>query len=177
MTTPTGQVTWTVDVPAGADARVTFTPSTPLLHEPGVTVVLAAGHLESPDGTDLVTLAATDLTSPAGWTWCAHLRVDGRLMTSFPFHLPAGTVVDLADLVPVAVSPGVRILTGPRGPAGPPGPISDGWRPGTGMELRDSFAGYPAGAVPAGSTAEIASPAKVTSNVSAAPETSTVTVA
>ncbi|MCA1192606.1 hypothetical protein [Saccharopolyspora sp. 6V] len=42
--------------------------------------------------------------------------------------------------------------------------------PGSSVRPRPATTSPPAGAVPAGSTAEIASPAKLTSNASAAPE-------
>jgi hypothetical protein len=117
---PTGQVTWRIYAPDAAEVRVTFVPSAPILHATGLpdptTVVLAHGTLTAPDGTPLE-LPATD-GDPGGWTWTAHLRIDGALMLSVPFELPTGAVVDLATVVPISESAGVRVLQGPPGPPG-----------------------------------------------------------
>jgi hypothetical protein len=124
----TGTVRWSVQAPDGAAIRVTFVPSVPLVHAAApdpTTVVLGREQLTG----DAITLNATDDpdVTPTGWTWVAHLRVDDRLVTSFPFTLASGESIDLAELAPVPESRGVTIIRGPageRGPAGPPGPAS-----------------------------------------------------
>lgn len=121
---PTGQVKWRVYAPDADDVRVTFVPSARVLHMPSApepyTAVLDNGVMSGPEG-ELLALAATD-GDPSGWTWTAHLRIDGALLLSVPFTLPTGTVVDLAQVVPVTESAGVRMLQGPPGPTGPAGP-------------------------------------------------------
>lgn len=109
---PTGQVRWRVYAPGADDVRVTFVPSAPVLHLAGAvepfTAVLDNGVMAGADG-ELLALPATD-GDPSGWTWTAHLRIDGALLLSVPFELPTGAVVDLATVAPVIQSAGVRIL-------------------------------------------------------------------
>ncbi len=116
----TGTVAWTVDAPGADDIRVTITPSVRLVHAAApapATVVLDRETLAT-GGT--VTLNATDDpdVSPTGWTWVAHLRVDGELVTSFPFHLASGSSINLATEAPVDTSTGTPILRGPKGDPG-----------------------------------------------------------
>jgi hypothetical protein len=119
----TGTVRWSIDAPPGTDVRVTFTPSVPLVHAAAPdprTVVLDREQLTG----RRVTLNATDDpdVTPTGWTWVAHLRLDGQLVASFPFDLPSGADLDLAELAPVPESRGVTIVRGPVGDTGPAGP-------------------------------------------------------
>jgi hypothetical protein len=119
----TGTVRWSVQAPDGAAIRVTFVPSVPLVHAAApdpTTVVLGREQLTGDD----ITLNATDDpdVTPTGWTWVAHLRVDDRLVTSFPFTLASGESIDLAELAPVPESRGVTIVRGPAGDTGPTGP-------------------------------------------------------
>jgi lysophospholipase L1-like esterase len=120
----TGTVRWSIDTPAGTTVQVTFVPSVPLVHAAAPdprTVVLDREQLTG----ETVTLNATDDpdVTPTGWTWVAHLRLDDQLIASFPFDLPTGAELDLAELAPVPESRGVTIVRGPAGAAGPAGPV------------------------------------------------------
>jgi hypothetical protein len=127
----TGTVRWSIDAPPGTDVRVTFTPSVPLVHAAAPdprTVVLDREQLTG----ESVTLNATDDpdVTPTGWTWVAHLRLAGQLVASFPFDLPSGAALDLAELAPVPESRGVTIVRGPVGDTGPAGPQGATGAPG-----------------------------------------------
>lgn len=74
------------------------------------------------DGALSVDLAATDnpdLTN-IDWVWSVRFRLLGGLKKdAFTFELPAGTTVDLADVMPVVVDQcGTANIRGPAGPAG-----------------------------------------------------------
>lgn len=141
-----GQVKWsavsaaadTADLDALPDAvpvtgTVTFTPSAKVLLAPAgsppITVFAtpmeynldSSGVLRDAEGRATITLVATDSAglTPTGWTYTASYRLNGGLVRgSFSFELPAGTIVDLTTVAPVATAGGASII---QGPAGPPG--------------------------------------------------------
>jgi len=56
-----------------------------------------------------------------GWTWQASFVMDGFKKASFDFTGTGGQTYDLAQLTPVATSPGVLVQRGPQGEVGPAG--------------------------------------------------------
>lgn len=90
------------------------------------------GYL-SRDGSRDVTLWATDDPdgNPVNWQWRVTFSLDhkghGVYHAPFNFELPAGSVVDLTVVAPLATpSPGTIIIQGPMGPMGPQGPQGEG---------------------------------------------------
>lgn len=77
------------------------------------------------DGKGSATLIATDDedNNPTGWTYTVSAELAGAQLNSFSIHVPEGSVQDLAELQPVASSPGTPILPGGGGvpPGGPMG--------------------------------------------------------
>jgi len=91
--------------------------------------VEADGILRNAQGDSWVTLIcpnSSGLTTQA-WTWQAVFKVGKYTKASFDFSGESGLIYDLAELTPVAVSPGIIIQRGLPGPPGDPGP------PGIGM--------------------------------------------
>lgn len=70
---------------------------------------------------DLVATDDPDL-SPTGSTYQVEVDLDTRAVRRFDIAVPAGSVLDLTTVTPVAAACGEPIVQGPAGPAGPQGP-------------------------------------------------------
>ena len=128
----TGSVTFDLRVPlltVGTDPTTVFV--SPHTYHFDLT-----GVLRDAEGRELISLIATDSedVSPQGMTWRAIPHItSGPRMEPFYFDLPAGTVVDLTEVMPLPASNGVPIVRGPQGDpgpqgdVGPTGPAGGGW--------------------------------------------------
>jgi len=108
-----------------AQGMVTFTPNTNLVRA-NETLILPQPISVSldADGHFQVALIATDDPdlSPLNFTYKVSFALKSGLVPPFNIAIPSNTIVDLAQLVPVAETPGTLILRGPQGPQGIPGP-------------------------------------------------------
>lgn len=129
------------------EGAVTFTCSAPLIRVPSKLASVvplefkakfnSSGQLVSVDDPSIgLRLPATDspLYNPTGFTWKVSfdlVQVANRHtvdIATFSIQVPAGSTIDLTTVMPVATSPGVLTVQGPKGdlgltgPAGPQGP-------------------------------------------------------
>lgn len=90
--------------------------------------ILNGGKLYDPDGTEGLTLVATDspTLNPIDWTWNVSFNLVNANLPGFNFQLQNGTTKDLSELWPVTSSGGTITLVGPAGPRGPAGPAGTG---------------------------------------------------
>lgn len=86
------------------------------------------GQLVSPDGTVGVSLIASDSPSvqPLNFSYNVSFALVGTSLAGFNFYLPAGTTLDLAELIQVNADYGQFSAVGPQGPEGPDGPQGPG---------------------------------------------------
>lgn len=120
-----------------ANATITFTPSATLLRNATSSAIIipapvtvqtdATGSIVGEDGTAGIELLATDDANldPVNWTWNVQAIV-GNVPISFDIAVPGGTVIDLANVMPIPAQPGIVIEQGTPGPAGPATTITIG---------------------------------------------------
>jgi hypothetical protein len=87
------------------------------------------GDLADADGNKSVALIATDNPEigPADWTWGVTISLQGQAVTTFDIAVPAGATVDLATVVPTAMSVGVMPTTVVVSGGGSGGTTGDVW--------------------------------------------------
>jgi hypothetical protein len=94
-----------------------------IIPRPVVCTFDLSGILRDPGGNSPFKLIATNSPglSPTGMTWKATPKLlGGASIKPFSFALPAGSVVDLSDFVPLPSSTGTPIVRGEKGDAGVP---------------------------------------------------------
>ena len=89
----------------------TATPPVSIFIDPVTVVTNGDGILVSPDGTEGVTLAASDDADldPSGWTYKVTMTAPSISTLSWSFVMPEGETLDLATMVPVPTAPGVEV--------------------------------------------------------------------
>jgi hypothetical protein len=124
-----------------------------------IKTTLAGGVISGPNGGVGLRLVASDTPgiSNPGFTWGVYYELIGvKNPAPVHFKIPAGGIVDISTLVPVAASSGVPVTQGVPGPPGPPGPpgqsgqsnylkyrarvTSQSGDPGAGMVIWDTVA-------------------------------------
>lgn len=100
--------------------KIVFTPTPKrlldLTAEPPETILPDAVAAVLDDGQFELELIATDdpALNPEGWTYRVQFVLSGgKTLESFPIAVPAGSVVDMAEATPVALSGGTPIVRGP----------------------------------------------------------------
>ena len=89
----------------------TATPPVSIFIDPVTVVTNSDGILVSPNGTEGVTLVASDDADldPSGWTYKVTMAAPSISTLSWSFVMPEGETLDLATMVPVPTAPGVEV--------------------------------------------------------------------
>ena len=89
----------------------TATPPVSIFIDPVTVVTNGDGILVSPDGTEGVTLVASDDADldPTGWTYKVTMTAPSISALSWSIAVPEGSVQDLATAIPVPSSPGSQL--------------------------------------------------------------------
>ena len=90
----------------------TATPPVSIFIDPVTVVTNGDGILVSPDGTDGVTLVASDDADldPTGWTYKVTMTAPSISTLSWSITVPEGSVQDLATAIPVPANPGTAVV-------------------------------------------------------------------
>lgn len=90
----------------------TATPPVSIFIDPVTVVTNSDGILVSPDGTEGVTLVASDDADldPSGWTYKVTMTAPSISALSWSITVPEGSVQDLATAIPVPENPGTAIV-------------------------------------------------------------------
>ena len=91
--------------------KKTATPPVSIFIDPVTVVTNSDGILVSPDGTEGVTLVASDASDldPSGWTYKVTMTAPSISTLSWSITVPEGSVQDLATAIPVPSSPGSQL--------------------------------------------------------------------
>lgn len=89
----------------------TATPPVSIFIDPVTVVTNGDGILVSPDGTEGVTLVASDDADldPSGWTYKVTMTAPSISTLSWSITVPEGSVQDLATAIPVPANPGTGV--------------------------------------------------------------------
>ena len=103
------KVTFTASV--GRVVNRTATPPVSIFIDPVTVVTNSDGILVSPDGTEGVTLVASDDADldPSGWTYKVTMTAPSISALSWSITVPEGSVQDLATAIPVPANPGTAV--------------------------------------------------------------------
>ena len=90
----------------------TATPPVSIFIDPVTVVTNADGILVSPDGTEGVTLVASDDADldPSGWTYKVTMTAPSISTLSWSIAVPEGSIQDLATAIPVPANPGTAVV-------------------------------------------------------------------
>ena len=90
----------------------TATPPVSIFIDPVTVVTNSDGILVSPDGTEGVTLVASDGADldPSGWTYKVTMTAPSISALSWSITVPEGSVQDLATAIPVPANPGTAVV-------------------------------------------------------------------
>ena len=90
----------------------TATPPVTIFIDPVTVVTNSDGILVSPDGTEGVTLVASDDADldPSGWTYKVTMTAPSISALSWSITVPEGSVQDLATAIPVPANPGTAVV-------------------------------------------------------------------
>ena len=90
----------------------TATPPVSIFIDPVTVVTNGDGILVSPDGTEGVTLVASDDADldPSGWTYKVTMTAPSISALSWSITVPEGSVQDLATAIPVPANPGTAVV-------------------------------------------------------------------
>ena len=90
----------------------TATPPVSIFIDPVTVVTNSDGILVSPDGTEGVTLVASDDADldPSGWTYKVTMTAPSISALSWSITVPEGSVQDLATAIPVPANPGTAVV-------------------------------------------------------------------
>ena len=104
------KVTFTASV--GRVVNRTATPPVSIFIDPVTVVTNADGILVSPDGTEGVTLVASDDADldPSGWTYKVTMTAPSISALSWSITVPEGSIQDLATAIPVPANPGTAVV-------------------------------------------------------------------
>ena len=92
--------------------KKTATPPVSIFIDPVTVVTNSDGILVSPDGTEGVTLVASDAADldPSGWTYKVTMTAPSISALSWSITVPEGSVQDLATAIPVPSNPGTAVV-------------------------------------------------------------------
>ena len=90
----------------------TATPPVSIFIDPVTVVTNSDGILVSPDGTEGVTLVASDGADldPSGWTYKVTMTAPSISALSWSITVPEGSVQDLSTAIPVPANPGTAVV-------------------------------------------------------------------
>ena len=90
----------------------TATPPVSIFIDPVTVMTNSDGILVSPDGTEGVTLVASDDADldPSGWTYKVTMTAPSISALSWSITVPEGSVQDLATAIPVPANPGTAVV-------------------------------------------------------------------
>ena len=102
----------TFTAPVGRVVNRTATPPVSIFIDPITVVTNSDGILVSPDGTEGVTLVASDDADldPSGWTYKVTMTAPRISTLSWSITVPEGSTQDLATAIPVPANPGTAVV-------------------------------------------------------------------